>query len=133
MAFTPAGKAASVFESSKGFLDNFLEPFVDLFGWGILERHPGLRIVLAEAGTDKKKLLTVQIWLSDMRFFADMNSVYDTWVTKDSPPARATSAGTRPPLVLSEKIQFAPPLCVGEVIFLNCATWLAANCSEVSW
>jgi enamine deaminase RidA (YjgF/YER057c/UK114 family) len=46
--------------------------------------------ILAEAGTDKKKLLTVQIWLSDMRFFADMDSVYDTWVTKDSPPARAT-------------------------------------------
>ena len=35
-----AGKAASVFENTKGFLDNFLEPFVDLFAWGILERHP---------------------------------------------------------------------------------------------
>jgi enamine deaminase RidA (YjgF/YER057c/UK114 family) len=46
--------------------------------------------LLAEAGTDKKKLLTVQIWLSDMRFFADMNSVYDQWVPKDSTPARAT-------------------------------------------
>ena len=46
--------------------------------------------ILAEAGTDKKKLLTVQIWLSDMRFFADMNSVYDQWLYKDSPPARAT-------------------------------------------
>ncbi|MSP48876.1 MAG: RidA family protein [Alphaproteobacteria bacterium] len=46
--------------------------------------------ILAEAGTDKKKLLTVQIWLSDMRFFADMNSVYDVWLAKDSPPARAT-------------------------------------------
>jgi predicted TIM-barrel fold metal-dependent hydrolase len=30
---------------------NFLEPFVDLFAWGILERHPKLRIVMAEAGT----------------------------------------------------------------------------------
>jgi enamine deaminase RidA (YjgF/YER057c/UK114 family) len=46
--------------------------------------------ILAEAGTDKKKLLTVQIWLSDMRFFADMNSVYDQWNHKESPPARAT-------------------------------------------
>lgn len=46
-----AGKAASVFENTKGFLTNFLEPFVDLFAWGILERHPRLRMVMAEAGT----------------------------------------------------------------------------------
>ena len=46
-----AGKPASVFEATKGFMGNFLEPFVDLFAWGILERHPKLRIVLAEAGT----------------------------------------------------------------------------------
>lgn len=46
-----AGKAASVFESTKGFLGNFLEPFVDLFAWGILERHPKLKLVMVEAGT----------------------------------------------------------------------------------
>jgi predicted TIM-barrel fold metal-dependent hydrolase len=46
-----AGKAASVFENTKGFLNNFLEPFVDLFAWGILERHPRLKLVMAEAGT----------------------------------------------------------------------------------
>lgn len=45
-----AGKAASVFENTKLFLANFVEPFVDLFAWGILERHPGLRMVLAEGG-----------------------------------------------------------------------------------
>lgn len=45
-----AGKVASVFENPKLFLANFLEPFVDLFAWGILERHPGLRMVLAEGG-----------------------------------------------------------------------------------
>src|SRR5215813_5831612 len=45
------GKAASVFENTKFFLANFLEPFVDLFAWGILERHPTLRMVMAEAGT----------------------------------------------------------------------------------
>jgi len=32
-------------------MGNFLEPFVDLFAWGILERHPKLRMVMAEAGT----------------------------------------------------------------------------------
>ena len=46
--------------------------------------------LLAEAGTDKRKLLTVQIWLSDMRFFPEMNSIWDQWVVKDSAPARAT-------------------------------------------
>ena len=46
-----AGKAASVFENTKFFMANFLEPFVDLFAWGILERHPKLKIVMAEAGT----------------------------------------------------------------------------------
>jgi predicted TIM-barrel fold metal-dependent hydrolase len=45
------GKAASVFENTKFFLANFLEPFVDLFAWSILERHPKLRMVMAEAGT----------------------------------------------------------------------------------
>ena len=46
-----AGKTASVFENTKFFMANFLEPFVDLFAWGILERHPKLRLVMAEAGT----------------------------------------------------------------------------------
>ena len=46
--------------------------------------------LLAEAGSDKSKLLTVQIWLSDMRFFPEMNSIWDQWVVKDSAPARAT-------------------------------------------
>ncbi|ATI27048.1 MULTISPECIES: amidohydrolase family protein [Ralstonia solanacearum species complex] len=45
-----AGKAASVFENTKLFLANFVEPFVDLFAWGILERHPKLKVVLAEGG-----------------------------------------------------------------------------------
>lgn len=46
-----AGKPASVFENTKFFMGNFLEPFVDLFAWGILERHPKLKLVMAEAGT----------------------------------------------------------------------------------
>jgi predicted TIM-barrel fold metal-dependent hydrolase len=32
------------------FIEQFLDPFVDLFAWGILERHPKLRIVIAESG-----------------------------------------------------------------------------------
>jgi uncharacterized protein len=45
------GKPASVFEATKFFMGQFLEPFVDMFAWGILERHPKLKLVMAEAGT----------------------------------------------------------------------------------
>jgi uncharacterized protein len=44
------GKAASVFSTTKLFVSQFLDPFVDLFSWGILERHPKLRVVMAESG-----------------------------------------------------------------------------------
>ncbi len=46
--------------------------------------------LLASAGTDKTKILSATIWLSDMRTFADMNSVWDGWVSAGNTPARAT-------------------------------------------
>jgi enamine deaminase RidA (YjgF/YER057c/UK114 family) len=46
--------------------------------------------LLKEAGTSKAKLLTAQIWLTDMKTFADMNAVWDGWVVEGSTPARAT-------------------------------------------
>ncbi len=46
--------------------------------------------LLALAGSDKSKILTAQIWLDDMRDFAEMNAVWDSWVDKANPPARAT-------------------------------------------
>ena len=52
----------------------------------ILERIDRL---LATAGTDKSKLLTATIWLSDMRFFSEMNEVWDAWVSPGNTPARA--------------------------------------------
>ena len=45
---------------------------------------------LAKAGTDKSKLLTATIYLVDMRTFAEMNAVWDAWVSKGNTPARAT-------------------------------------------
>jgi len=45
---------------------------------------------LAAAGTDKSKLLSVQIWLSDITTWADMNVAWDEWMDKDNLPARAT-------------------------------------------
>ena len=44
---------------------------------------------LAEAGTDKSKLLSATVWLSDIKTFNEMNGVWDAWVAQGNPPARA--------------------------------------------
>jgi uncharacterized protein len=44
------GSPGATFLHAKMFIEQFLDPFVDLFAWGILERHPGLKIVIAESG-----------------------------------------------------------------------------------
>ncbi len=46
--------------------------------------------LLAMAGTDKTKLLSANIWLSDISTFAQMNGVWDAWVSPGNTPARAT-------------------------------------------
>jgi len=48
---------------------------------------------LKAAGTNKSKLLSVNIWLSDIRTFDEMNAVWDKWVHKDAKPVRATVEG----------------------------------------
>ena len=50
-AFDPhKGSPGATFLHAKSFVEQFLDPFVDLFAFGILERHPGLKIVIAESG-----------------------------------------------------------------------------------
>lgn len=46
--------------------------------------------LLAEAGTDKTRILSATIYLADIGTFAQMNSVWDTWVPQGHTPARAT-------------------------------------------
>jgi enamine deaminase RidA (YjgF/YER057c/UK114 family) len=46
--------------------------------------------LLKEAGSDKTKLLSTTIWLTDMATFGEMNEVWDTWVVAGATPARAT-------------------------------------------
>jgi enamine deaminase RidA (YjgF/YER057c/UK114 family) len=53
----------------------------------ILER---IEALLAEAGSDKTRLLSATIWLADMRGFEEMNQVWDAWVPEGAAPARAT-------------------------------------------
>jgi enamine deaminase RidA (YjgF/YER057c/UK114 family) len=50
----------------------------------------GIDKLLKEAGSDKTKILTATIVLADMATFAEMNSVWDTWVAQGNTPARAT-------------------------------------------
>jgi len=45
---------------------------------------------LAEVGSDKSKLLSVNIWLSSIAHFQAMNEVWDAWVDPANAPARAT-------------------------------------------
>lgn len=47
--------------------------------------------LLADAGTSKEKMLSVQIWLKDIeRDFEGMNVVWGQWAPMDQLPTRAT-------------------------------------------
>ncbi|MBC8021980.1 MAG: RidA family protein [Burkholderiales bacterium] len=45
---------------------------------------------LKQAGSDKAKLLSAQIFLPDMKDFVAMNAVWEKWVVPGQTPARAT-------------------------------------------
>lgn len=45
--------------------------------------------LLAEAGSDKSKILSAQIWIASMGHFAQMNEVWDAWIPSGHAPARA--------------------------------------------
>jgi enamine deaminase RidA (YjgF/YER057c/UK114 family) len=45
--------------------------------------------LLKAAGTDKSNLLAVNVFLPHITDFDSMNSVYDAWIDKANPPARA--------------------------------------------
>ncbi|MFC6638347.1 RidA family protein [Sulfitobacter sp. JBTF-M27] len=45
--------------------------------------------LLAEAGSDKTRILQAVIWLADMADFDEMNGVWDAWVAEGHAPARA--------------------------------------------
>ncbi|HEV2555674.1 MAG TPA: RidA family protein [Bosea sp. (in: a-proteobacteria)] len=49
-----------------------------------------LEETLEAAGSDKSRILSVQIFLTDISKIAEMNEVWDAWVPKGTAPARAT-------------------------------------------
>lgn len=58
--------------------------------------------LLQSVGSDKSKILMIQIFIKTMDDFKAMNEVYDAWVDQDNPPARACveAAAARPDLLV---------------------------------
>jgi len=48
-----------------------------------------IEALLKEAGSDKSKLAAVNVFLPNIVDFDAMNVVYDAWIDKANPPARA--------------------------------------------
>lgn len=46
--------------------------------------------VLKKAGTSKTNIIKANIWLTDIKTFAEMNAAWDAWVVPGQTPARAT-------------------------------------------
>lgn len=46
--------------------------------------------LLAQAGSDKSRLIKANIWLTDISTIGEMNAVWDAWVIPGHTPARAT-------------------------------------------
>ena len=60
---------------------------------------------LAEAGSDKTRILRTQIFLRDIADIAAMNEVWDAWVVAGSAPPRATvQAALANPVYLIEVV-----------------------------
>jgi enamine deaminase RidA (YjgF/YER057c/UK114 family) len=73
-----AGKVAS--DAAKG--RSVTEQTRDILGQ--------IEAVLAQCGSDKSKIVSTTIYLSDIKTFGEMNAVWDGWVSPGNPPARAT-------------------------------------------
>ena len=46
--------------------------------------------LLAQAGSDKSKILSATVWLANMGTYDEMNAAWDSWLDTKNPPARAT-------------------------------------------
>jgi enamine deaminase RidA (YjgF/YER057c/UK114 family) len=45
--------------------------------------------LLAQAGSDKTRILSASIWIADYTLYNDMNEIWDAWVPAGEAPARA--------------------------------------------
>ncbi len=64
--------------------------------------------LLEEVGSNKSKILSATIWLSDMANFDAMNRVWESWIDPQNPPTRACgNAELAAPFLLVEVIIIA--------------------------
>ena len=61
--------------------------------------------LLLDAGSDKTRILSTQIYITDMANFPAMNTVWDTWVVPGATPPRATV-----------EAKLADPACLVEIV-----------------
>ena len=45
--------------------------------------------LLGEAGSSREQILQATVWLSDMAYFAEFNTIWNAWVPTGHAPARA--------------------------------------------
>lgn len=45
--------------------------------------------LLEQAGSDRNHILSATIYIKDMKYFSEMNEVWDNWVAEGHAPARA--------------------------------------------
>ncbi len=45
--------------------------------------------LLIQAGSDRQQILSATIYIKDMKYFAEMNEIWDQWVPEGYAPARA--------------------------------------------
>ncbi len=72
--------AGQVAEKTKG--QGVTEQTVEILGL--------IDAILAEAGSEKAKIISATVYLSDISTFSQMNVAWDAWLDKANPPARAT-------------------------------------------
>ncbi len=46
--------------------------------------------LLSQAGSAKSHIIKMEIWLADLADFDAMNAIYEAWLDRENPPARAT-------------------------------------------
>jgi len=70
--------------------------------------------LLAEAGSDRTRILSCQIYIADMAHFPAMNEVWDAWVVPGQTPPRATV-----------EAKLANPACLVEIVVVAALAALA--------
>ena len=80
--------------SARGKARRNLQEFTNVDGASVDEQTreilASIDSLLAQAGSDKTKILSATIYLVDMATFPEMNKAWDGWVAQGHTPARAT-------------------------------------------